>query len=123
MVWGLQMMAKHKANTHAKKRIKQRFHDLGRDPNDLARSAYICGLEWDELPEGLALREMLLTKAMAGKIVKAYDGYVFVFSKNSHNMITMYAIQDESMLAELDSLKEIIKQKREEYRAARRGMK
>lgn len=73
---------------HARKRLRQRNINKGR--NGIAISAKKNGKSKFYF-EG-AFHDYLSLKSSAGKIIKVYNNDIYIYSKSSNNLITMYAV-------------------------------
>ena len=86
-----------KLSEHSKKRIKERANVYDKaGQKDLFRNALIKGKSIGEMND-CPTKEWLLNHIPyknKGKI-KVYKNYVFIYSKNSHRLYTMYKLPEE----------------------------
>jgi len=79
-----------KISNHAKMRMRERTEMNHQERRKLFRHALLYGKSPGNLEEGI-IRDFLETKENKGGCkVKLYKGYLFLYSKNSHQLYTMY---------------------------------
>ena len=80
---------------HAARRCSERYGDV--DVGTLTRQATNGGIRMEQIPPDSPLYEYVFFRCnKMGKVVRLYDGYVFVMSKNGR-LITMYPIHPDMM--------------------------
>ena len=82
-----------KLSQHSKERISERTNLDKGNQKAFFRAALDKGIPPNNLKEG-KLKEYLLARENQCKI-KVYKGYIFIHSKNSKRLYTMYKIPDE----------------------------
>ena len=84
-----------KLSIHAKKRMEERTDINFKNYKAFFIGALRHGKSAGHLKDG-KLKEYLLNKEATGNCkAKYYKGYVFIYSKNSHRLYTMYKLPDE----------------------------
>ena len=85
-----------KLSNHSKRRMRERTDLNHKERLQLANEAFRLGKSADELvkknKDNKKLAEYMLSKPNCK--VKTYKGYIFIYSKNSHRLYTMYKIPE-----------------------------
>lgn len=83
-----------KLSNHSRKRLKQRGGIKNQKiQNNFFRNALIKGLSPEQI-EDEQLRAKLKSKEKYNSKIKYYKGWVFIYSKNSHQLYTTYKLED-----------------------------
>lgn len=83
-----------KISRHAKKRMRERTELNHKERIGLFRKALDNGKSVQEIKD-LRVKKYLSGKQTKCSKVKLYRGYVFVYSKNKHQLYTMYKLPSE----------------------------
>ena len=81
-----------KLSNHIKKRMKERTNYNHQERKTLFQKALQYGKSANDIKDK-KLKQYLLSKPNCK--VKLYDGYIFIHSKNSKQLYTMYELPDE----------------------------
>lgn len=84
---------KRRLTLHSKVRIRERTNLNHQQRRNIFKQALTYGKSIGDLEEG-PVKDFLNKKANSCK-VKLYQNYVFIYSKNSHRLYTMYKLPDE----------------------------
>ena len=79
-----------KISNHAKMRMRERTEMNHQERRKLFRHALLYGKSPGNLKEGVVRDFLELKENKGGCKVKLYKGYLFLYSKNSHQLYTMY---------------------------------
>ena len=82
-----------KVSKHGQMRMKQRTQLNHRERATMLREALNKGQTPQQVEDEL-LRGYLLSKVRFNSKVKLYKGYVFIYSRNSHRLYTMYELPE-----------------------------
>lgn len=97
--------------SHAKKRMKERGHFTHREKIKMFKNALHHGLSPDDIKDNKSeLRQYLFTKQNNRARVKLYQEYVYIYNKNSKNLITMYKLPSRFLKENNEEQREEIKQ-------------
>ena len=83
-----------KLSQHSKERMKQR---VGIKSKKIAKNFFRNALQKGISPEQVEdelLKQRLKSREKYNSKVKLYKGWVFVYSKNSHQLYTMYKLEE-----------------------------
>lgn len=83
-----------KLSKHSKERMKER---VGIKSNKIAQNFFRNALQYGVSPEQVEdelLKQRLRSRQKYNSKVKLYKGWVFVYSKNSHQLYTMYKLEE-----------------------------
>lgn len=83
-----------KLSRHSRIRMQQRTNLNHKQRRFFYRNALIHGKSPQEIKD-IKIKNYLLRKQTYKSKVKLYQGYVFVYSKNSHQLYTMYKLPNE----------------------------
>lgn len=82
-----------KISKHAKMRMKERTELRHKERMGLFRKALDNGESVKEIKDE-RIKNFLASKQKTNSRVKLYQGYVFVYSKNKHQLYTMYELPE-----------------------------
>ena len=82
-----------KVSNHAKNRMRERMDLNHKERVSLFRKALDNGKSVQEIKEK-EIKQYLSGKQKSCSKVKLYQDYVFVYSKNSHRLYTMYKLPE-----------------------------
>ena len=88
-----------KISKHAKKRMRERTDLNHRERIGLFRKALNNGKSVQDVKDE-RIKRFLSGKQTIRSKVKLYQGYVFVYSKNKHQLYTMYKLPEELLKKE-----------------------
>ena len=80
-----------KLSNHSKRRMRERTNLNHKQRRLFYRNALLHGKSPQEIKDE-KIKKYLLKKQTYKSKVKLYQGYVFVYSKNSHQLYTMYEL-------------------------------
>ena len=81
-----------KLRNHSKQRMKERTDYNHKDRRTLFRNALDNGLSIGNIKDE-RLKQYIMSKGNCK--VKIYKGYIFIYSKNSKRLYTMYKLKDK----------------------------
>lgn len=82
-----------KLSRHSKKRMRERTDFNHRERRQLFRNALQNGKSLQQI-SNIKIKRFVARKSKNCKI-KLYKGYLFLYSKNGHQLYTMYKLPDE----------------------------
>jgi hypothetical protein len=82
-----------KLSEHSKQRMKQRTDYNHKQRVRLFADAIMYGKSPNDFKDNKELRDFLLSRKNCK--VKLYKNYVFIYSKNSHRLYTMYKLPEK----------------------------
>jgi len=83
-----------KLSQHSKERMKQRVGIKSKKiAENFFRNALQKGISPEQVEDEL-LKQRLRSRQKYNSKVKLYKGWVFVYSKNSHQLYTMYKLEE-----------------------------
>ena len=83
-----------KLSQHSRDRMYQRGHIKSRKiQENFFRNALLYGISADRVEDKL-LKQRLKSREKYNSKVKLYKGWVFVYSKNAHQLYTMYKLDE-----------------------------
>jgi hypothetical protein len=85
---------KIKLSNHSKKRIRERTNLNHKERRQLFRLAMLHGKCVQQIKDE-KIHNYLASKQKFNSRVRLYQGYVFIYSKNSHQLYTMYKLPSE----------------------------
>lgn len=88
-----------KLSKHSKKRMRQRTNFNHKERAVLFKNALIYGKSYGEIRDG-KLKDFLKSKESWKSKAKVYKDYVFIHSRNSKQLYTMYELPDEYKVKE-----------------------
>ena len=83
-----------KISNHAKIRMKERMSLKQTERRKMFKLALKKGKYIQQIKDKRT-HDYLATKKRYNSQIKLYNGYVFVYSRNSHQLYTMYKLPDE----------------------------
>lgn len=81
-----------KLSLHSKYRMRERTDFNHRERKNLFKEALMKGKSPHDIKD-VKIKAFLMSKPNCK--IKLYKGYVFIYSKNSHQLYTMYKLPDE----------------------------
>ena len=84
----------YKISNHGKLRMKERVSLKHREMRNLFRLALKNGLYVGEIKDA-KFKRYLAPKQKFNSCLKVYQDYIFIYSKNRHQLYTMYPVPDE----------------------------
>ena len=91
-----------KLSKHSKLRMKERTEFNHNERKRLFRDALNNGLDWGGMKD-CPLKDYLRDISERNCKVKAYKGYVFIYSKNGSQLYTMYKLPKKFLEKEVES--------------------
>ena len=83
-----------KLSKHSRNRLQQRVGIKSKGIQDnFFKNALMYGTKPEQI-EDIKLRNYLKSKRRYNSEIKLYKGWVFVYSKNSHQLYTMYKLEE-----------------------------
>ena len=89
-----------KISSHGKLRMEERANIDSKNQRPFFANALRLGLSAGNMKEG-PIKQYLLSKQNNRSKAKLYRGYVFIYSKNSKQLYTMYKLPEEILEKEV----------------------
>ena len=82
-----------KLSNHSKKRIKERTNLNHKERRQLFRNALKHGNDIQHIKDK-RIHDFMASKKRFNSQIRLYHGYLFIYSRNSHQLYTMYKLPD-----------------------------